>query len=131
MEGKQLGELLLDDLRVVEDYAHVGLEYIHILAHGDPMLLGLILKSMEPRSEVLNLVLEGRRRTGDIWLSRRLGGGEVDGRWMGGRSHPGSPHACQTRSGMGSTPHPKAHDLSHKQRQIEERPAYPFLLRWP
>ena len=51
---------------------------------------------------------------------------------MGGRSHPGFPHACQTRSGMRSTPpHPKAHNPSHKPRRIKERPAYPFLLRWP
>ena len=78
MEGKQLGELLLDDLLVVEDCAHVGPECIYILAQGDPMLLGLIPESIEPGSEVLNLVLDGRRRTGDIWLSGR------DGRWMGG-----------------------------------------------
>ena len=42
MEGKQLCKLLLDDLLVAEDYAHVGPQYIHVLAHGDPMLLGLI-----------------------------------------------------------------------------------------
>ena len=42
MEGKQLGELLLDDLLIEEDCAHVGPECIHVLAHGDPMLLGLI-----------------------------------------------------------------------------------------
>ena len=43
MEGKQLGKLLLDDLLVTEDCAHVGLECIHVLAHGDPVHLGLIL----------------------------------------------------------------------------------------
>ena len=32
MEGKQLGELLLDDLLVSEDYAHVDPECIHVLA---------------------------------------------------------------------------------------------------
>ena len=42
MEGKQLSELLLDDLLIAEDCAHVGPECIHVLAHGDPMLLGLI-----------------------------------------------------------------------------------------
>ena len=58
--------------------------------------------------------------------------GGVDGRLMGGRPHPRSPHACQTRSGMLLIPpHPKVHDPSHKPFQIEERPAYHFLLRWP
>ena len=71
MEGKQLGELPLDDLLVVEDSAHVGPECIHILAHGDPMLLGLIPKRIELRSEVLNLVLEGKRRIGGICLNGR------------------------------------------------------------
>ena len=57
MEGKQLGELLLDDLLVSEDCVHVGSECIHVLAHGDPMLLGIIPKRIKPGSEVLNLVL--------------------------------------------------------------------------
>ena len=56
MEGKQLGELLLDDLLVSEDCVHVGLECIHFLAHGDSMLLGIIPKRIKLRSEVLNLV---------------------------------------------------------------------------
>ena len=51
MEGKQLGELL-----VAEDCAHVGSECIHVLTHGDPMLLGLIPERIKPGSEVLNLV---------------------------------------------------------------------------
>ena len=56
----------------------------------------------------------------------------MDRRWRGGQSHPGSPHAFQTRFGMRSTPpHPKVHDLSHKLRQIEERLTYLFLRRWP
>ena len=54
MEGKQL---LLDDLLVSEDGAHICSEGIHVLAHGDPMLLGLISKCIKPGSEVLNLVL--------------------------------------------------------------------------
>ena len=78
MEGKHLGELLLDDLLVAEDYAHVGPECIHVLAHGDPMLLGLIPKHIKSRCEVLNLVLTGRRRTRDI----RRGGRWWRG-WMG------------------------------------------------
>ena len=122
MEGKQLGVLLLDDLLVVEECAHVGPECIHILAHGDPMLLGLIPESIEPGSEVLNLVLKGRRRIGDSRLSgkwRRGCMGRVDRRWMGGWPHPGSPHACQTSSGMLLTPHLKVHDPSHKLCQIE------------
>ena len=58
MEGKKLGKLLLlDDQRVSEDCAHVGPECIHVLAHGDPMLLGLILECIKLGSEVLNLVL--------------------------------------------------------------------------
>ena len=56
MEGKQLGELLLDDLLVAEDCAHVGLECIHVLT-GDLVLLGLIPECIKPGSEVLNLVL--------------------------------------------------------------------------
>ena len=52
MEGKQLGELLLDDLLVSEDCAHVGPECILVLDHGDPMLLGLIqnASNLEVRS---------------------------------------------------------------------------------
>ena len=50
-------ELLLDDLLVVEDYAHVSLECIHVLDHGDPVLLGLIPERIKLGSEVLNLVL--------------------------------------------------------------------------
>ena len=42
MEGKHPGKLLLDDLLVTEDYTQVDLECIHVLARGDPMLLGLI-----------------------------------------------------------------------------------------
>ena len=57
MEGKQLSELLLDDLLVYEDCAHVGPECIHVLVNGDPVLLGLILERIKPGSEVLNLVL--------------------------------------------------------------------------
>ena len=54
--------------------------------------------------------------------------GGVDGRWRGGRSHPRSPHALQTRFGMQSTPpHPKVHDSSHKLCRIEERPTYLFF----
>ena len=96
------------------------------------MLLGLILERIKSGSEVLNLVLKGRRRTGDNRLNgrwRRGWMGGVDGRWRGGQSHPGSPHACQTRSGMLSTPpYPKVHDPSHKLRRIEEQLANLFLL---
>ena len=96
------------------------------------MLLGLILERIKPGSEVLNLVLEGRRRTGDIRLNGRWWRGGVDRRWMGGQPHLGSPHTCQIRLGMLSIPpHSKVHDLSHKQLMIEECPTYHFLLRWP
>ena len=57
MKGKQLGELLQHDLLVYEDCEHVGLKCIHVLAHGDLMLLGLIPKRIKLESEVLNLVL--------------------------------------------------------------------------
>ena len=57
MEGKQLGELLLDDLMVSEDCAHVGQKCIHVLAHGNLMLLSLIPERIKSGSEVLNLVL--------------------------------------------------------------------------
>ena len=84
IEGKKLGELLLDDLLVTEDCSHVGPECIHVLDHGDPMLLGLISKRIKVGSEVLNLVLKGRRRTGYIrcserWWSLWMGGGWVAG----------------------------------------------------
>ena len=81
MEGKQLCELLLDDMLVIEDCAHVGFEGIHVLAQGDPMLLGLIPECIKLGSEVLNLVLLGRRRTGDSRLRGvgEGGGGLVDG----------------------------------------------------
>ena len=49
MKGEELGKLLLDGLFIAEDGrlvahdgAHVSLEYIHVLAHGDLVLLGLI-----------------------------------------------------------------------------------------
>ena len=49
MKGKELGKLLLDGLLVAEDgrlvvqgYAHVGPECIHVLADSDLVLLGLI-----------------------------------------------------------------------------------------
>ena len=108
------------------------------MAHGDLILLGLILERIKPGSEVFNLVLKGRRRTGDSWLNGRWRRG-VDGKWrmsggwvgwMGGRPHSGSPHTCQTRFGMPSTPpHPKVHDRSKKSRWIKERPTYLFSLR--
>ena len=53
MEGKQPGELLLVDLLVSEDCKHVGPECIHVLAHSDLVLLGLILECIKPGSEVL------------------------------------------------------------------------------
>ena len=49
MERKQLHQLLLDGLLVAKvgrlvahDCVHVSLERIHVLTHGDPMLLGLV-----------------------------------------------------------------------------------------
>ena len=57
MEGKQLRQLLLDDLLVYEDCAYVGSECIHVPTHGDLVLPGLIPEHIKPISEVLNLVL--------------------------------------------------------------------------
>ena len=76
MECKELCELLLDDLLVSEDCAHVSSEGIHVLAHGDLVHLGLILECIKLGSEVLDLVLLGRRRTGHI---RLCGSGEEGG----------------------------------------------------
>ena len=82
MEGKKLGELLLDDLLVDEDCVNVDLECIHVLAYGDLVLLGLIPKHIKPGSEVLNLVLYGRRRTGDIQIRGRWWRGWIGGGWL-------------------------------------------------
>ena len=57
MEGKQLSELLLDDLPVEEDCVHVGSEGIYVPTQGDPVLLGIISEFIKPGSEVLHLVL--------------------------------------------------------------------------
>ena len=43
--------------------------------------MGLILKRIKPGSEVLNLVLKGRRRTSDSRAQREVDEGVV-GRWM-------------------------------------------------
>ena len=49
MKGKELGQLILERLLIVEDgrlvmhdSAHVDVEGLHILADEDPVLLGLI-----------------------------------------------------------------------------------------
>ena len=64
MESKQLCKLLLDGLLVVEDgrmvthdCAHVGPKCIYVLAHGDLVLLGLILVHIKSCGEVLYLGL--------------------------------------------------------------------------
>ena len=64
MKGEELGKLLLDGLLVAEDghlvvheCAHVGLEFIHILANEDSILLGLIPVRIKSSSEVLHQVL--------------------------------------------------------------------------
>ena len=58
MEGEELGKLLLDGLLVAEDgclvahdSAHVDPECIHILDHGDLVLLGLIPVRIKSCSE--------------------------------------------------------------------------------
>ena len=64
MKGKELGKLLLDCLLVVEDgrlvlhdYAHVGPECFHVLAHDELILLDLIPLRIKSSNEVLHLVL--------------------------------------------------------------------------
>ena len=46
-----------DGRLVAHDCEHVGLECIHLLAHGDLVLLGLIPVCIKSGNEVLNLVL--------------------------------------------------------------------------
>ena len=65
VESKELGKLLLDGLLVVEngrlvvhDCAHFGPKCVHVLAHVDLVLLGLILVCIKLSSEVLYLVLQ-------------------------------------------------------------------------
>ena len=64
MKGEELGKLILDGLLVAEDCrlvgldcAHVGLAFIHVLADGDLVLLGLIPTRIKSGGEVLYLVL--------------------------------------------------------------------------
>ena len=64
MKGEELGKLLMDGLLVAEDghlvmhdYAHVGLECIHVLVDGDLVFLGLILKGIKSSRELVDLVL--------------------------------------------------------------------------
>ena len=64
MKGEELGNLLLDGLLVVEDgrmfahdNAHFGPKCVHVLAHGDLVLLGLIPIRIKSSSEVLYMVL--------------------------------------------------------------------------
>ena len=79
MEGEELGKLLLDGLLVTEDVrlvahdgAHVGLKCIHVLAHGDLVLLGLIPLRIKSSSEVLHLVLRCSGRTDWVLILRWL-----------------------------------------------------------
>ena len=79
MKGEEMGKPLLDELLVVEDgrlivhdYAHVGLECIHILADDDPVLLGLIPIFIKSGGEVLYLVLLCSGRTDQVHLLRWL-----------------------------------------------------------
>ena len=78
MKGEELGKLLLDGLLVAEDgslvshdYAHTGLECIHVLADGDLMLMGLIPVRIKSGGEVLYLVLQCSGRTDRVLLLLR------------------------------------------------------------
>ena len=44
MIGELLSKLLLDDLLIAYNYAHLALELVHFLVHGDLILLRLIPK---------------------------------------------------------------------------------------
>ena len=64
MKSKELGQLILEGLLIVEDGflvmhegAHVSVEGLHILADEDPVLLGLVLVYIKMGSEVPHLVL--------------------------------------------------------------------------
>ena len=79
MKGEDLGKLLLDGLLFVEDgrliahdCAHVGPECIHVLAHDDLVLLGLIPVCIKSSGEVLHLVLHYSGRTDQVLLLRWL-----------------------------------------------------------
>ena len=70
MISQDLGELLLDDLLVAWHCVHFSPYIFHFLAHRDLMLLGFIPGYIEPHYEVLNLILDGLRRTRIILLMR-------------------------------------------------------------
>ena len=77
MKGEELGKLLLDGLLVAEDgrlvahdCAHVGPKCVPLLAHGDLVLIGLILVCIKSSSEVLHLVLQCSGRTDWVLLLR-------------------------------------------------------------
>ena len=64
MEGKKLGELVLEGLLisenghlVIQDGTHVSLEGLHILGNEDSVLLGLVLESIEALNEGEHRVL--------------------------------------------------------------------------
>ena len=75
MKSEKLGELLLDGLLVAQNYhlvaedcVHVVLELVHVLTDGDLMFLGLILVHIKLCGQVMNLILECRRRIGRVLL---------------------------------------------------------------
>ena len=79
MKGEELGKRLLDGLLVAEDgrlvvhdYAHVGLEYIHVLVDCDLVLLGLILVCIKSSGEVLYLILQCNGMIASVLLLRWL-----------------------------------------------------------
>ena len=75
MKCEKLGELLLDgllvaqnDRLVVQDGVHVCLERVHVLANGDLVFLGLIPIRVQLCGQVMNPVLECRKRTNKVLL---------------------------------------------------------------
>ena len=75
MKGEELGKLLLDGLMVAEngilvihDCAHIDPEFVHVLADGDLVLLGLIPVGIESGYQVLYLVLQCSGRTNWVLL---------------------------------------------------------------
>ena len=75
MKSEELGKLLLDGLLVAHNghlvahyCVHVCPEYVHVLANGDLVLLGLIPVRIESGGQVMDLVLQCSGRTDRVLL---------------------------------------------------------------
>ena len=68
MIGKDLSQLMLDDLLIAEHCLHFSLELVHLLAHRDMMFLYFIPECVEPHCEVLKLILNRVRKNRIVLL---------------------------------------------------------------